>query len=463
MREVNQVFEQGFVTGLRPDRSLGPAVQLLMASMNMVPTATGLEPRQEIINPIFDAPPVTTFPFPALYVLSRYILLFTETDLYLVDGNWELIHLHTQEWGDLPHIADFMDYIVFSTPKGQWSFNGSTISTSLGEASFKTCTNFRGQLIVGDCSLPKGPEKVGQEVVQDRVPVEGEAIVVWSKIGSLEWEYTLGNEVGWAPMSWLGSVLGLLPLGKEVVVYGENGLCKMSMAKEPVTTFGIQDFGDIGVLNRNCFAGDTTAHLFVGTDYNLYAVTPEKALSGEGKLPARLGYQEWIETLTNPIVSFDPSKRHWWIGDEKRCFIYTGSGLGESNETPTHLSRLDGSLLGLSSCHHPANAIVETGNVSFDSRGIKTLMCVEGDLQASGKVYGSTRYRYSFTAAPSSSPKILLDPRGAFFPVVAGTEISVRLEAEDFRSFYLTKMWLHFKNTDKTFSRGVINAGRPAE
>lgn len=461
MREVSQVFEKGFQTGLRPFYNLGPSTQLLMCSLNLVPTPTGIEPRDVVTNPLQEALK-DKFPFPALYVLSRKVLLFTSEDLYLVDGSWELTHIMHHKWEDLPHIADFMDFITFSTPSGQWTLCDYQVSQPNG-ARFKTCTNFRGQLIVGDAILPNGPMKLGEEVVQDMTPVLGPSTVGWTKIGSLEWEYTLGNEVGWAPMPWIGSVLGLLPLGKEIVVYGENGLCKLSMAKEPVTTFGVQDFGDVGVLNRNCFAGDTTAHIFVGNDYNLYSVTPEKALSGEGKLPARLGYQEWISKLRNPIVTFDPSRRYWWIGDDKLCFIFTGTGLGESGVTPTHLSRLDGSLLGISYSHHPDEAIIETGNISFDSRGIKTLMCVESDIRASARVHGSASFRYDYTEDERDTPSIPLDPRGAFFPIIAGTELRVRFYCPTFHSFYLTKLWLHFKNTDKTFSRGVINAGRPTE
>lgn len=462
MREVSQVFEQGFTVGLRPSISLGPSVQLLMRSLNMVPTGNGLEPREDILNPIQDVS-ATKFPFPAIYALTKYILLFTETDLYLVDNSWELTHLIHHRWEDLPHVADFMDFVVFSTPSGQWTLNGCCVSSNPNGARFQTCVNFRGQLLVGNCILPNGPMKIDGDVSEGLTQVAGPNMVAWSKIGSLDWEYSLGNEVGWSPMPWMGSVLGLLPLGKEVVVYGENGLCKLSMAKEPVTTFGIQEFGDVGVLNRNCFAGDTTAHLFVGTDYNLYSVTPEKALSGEGKLPAKLGFQEWISKLVNPIVSFDPAKRHWWIGDESTCYIFSSSGLGESSETPTHLSRLDGSLLGISFAHHPHEALIETGNISFDSRGFKTLMCVEGDLRATEKVYGSTAFKSSYMDAERDSRDILLDPRGAFFPVVAGTEIRVRFRCPDFHNLYITKLWLHFKNTDKTFSRGIINAGRPAE
>ena len=460
MREVSQVFQEGFINGLRISKSLGPSTQYLLQSLNLVPTKAGLEPRQAITNPIDIAE--TSYPFPALFVLSRYTLLFTKNSLYLVDATWELTFLATVEWGDLPHIADFMDYVVIATPNGQWSFDGTTL-TPITDATFSTCVNFRGQLIVGAATLPKGPAKVGNEVIPSQVPVGGSNTVAWTKIGSLEWEYTLGNEVGWAPMPWNGSILGLLPLGKEVVVYGDTGICKMSMVAEPVTTFGGQDFGDVGVLNRNCFAGDTTAHVFVGTDYALYKVEPEKALSGEGKLPLRLGYEEWISKLNNPVMTFDTTRRHWWVGDTERCFILTDTGLGESSETPTHLSRLDNQLLGIPFPHHDSEAIVETGFISFDSRGFKTLTCVEADVTSDRLVFGSTSALYTYNSTVFTSDETVLDPRGAFFPTVTGTELSVKLRSVDYQNFYLTKMWLHFKNSDKTFSRGIINAGRPAE
>lgn len=461
MREVNQIFEKGFSVGLRPFPELGPSQEFLLRCYNLIPTPRGLEPRQVPV-----APDVTdNWPFPVVAILSRQVLLFTSKSLYTLDSALEPTFIGTVEggWGDIPHIADFMDYVVLSSPNGQWQLYKGTLSGMPNGERFKTCTNFRGQLIVGDCQLPKGPEKVGEAVVPNSVEVGGEATVGWTKIGALDWEYTLGNEVGWAPMPWIGSILGLLPLGKEIVVYGTNGLTKLSMAKEPVATFGVQDFGDIGLLNRNCFAGDTTAHLFVGNDYSLYSVTPEKALSGEGKLPSKIGGEEWISQLTDPIVSFDPSRRYWWIGDKKKCFIYSGTGLGEASITPTRLGRLDGALIGSFVRHGDDSAIVETGPTSYASRGIKTLMCVESDLTSSQRVKASAYYKYDYAGQERQTPEIPLDPRSGFFPVIAGVETRVRYTCPTFKDFYLTKMWSHFKNTDKTFARGIINAGRPAE
>lgn len=462
MREVSQVFKDGFALGLRPARSIGPDTQYLQRAYNVVPTALGLVPRPPILAPNQDIPS-QQYPFPILFCGSRHNLVFTATDLYSLTEDWELSHIAHQEWGGVPQIADFMDYVVWATPTGSYAYRDGILSTSPGGAQFRSCANLRGQLVVGNCSLPKGPEKVDHEVWKNRIDVGGENVVAWSKIGSIDWEYSLSNEVGWAPMPWSGSVLGLLPLGQDMMVYGSDGIAKLSSITEPTPTFGVSLFGTVGVKNRQAFAGDESFHVFIGTDNALYTITPERALSAEGKAPQRLGYEEFLENLKDPIVTFDPVLRHWWIGDEQTCYIYSGTGLGEASETPSRLNRVNGELLGYSFGSQSRRVEVETNPISFDSRGIKTLMCVEGDLTSSHMVQGFTRYRYNYSRPMQASRPIRLDPRGAFFPIIAGVEISTVLVCEDFQNFYLTKLWLHFKNTDKTFSRGVINAGRPAE
>lgn len=462
MREVSSVFQEGLLTGLMVDPALNTQAQHLLQCYNLVPGPYGLEARQDINNPI---PTLVgqPYPWPALFSLSRYTLIFTEREVYLADKSWNLNLLHRAEWGTLPHVADFMDTVVWSSQKGQWIMSGGRMVDELKGATFKTCCAFRGQLLIGNATLPNGPTRLGDGSISFDTEVSGESIVAWSKIGSLEWEFTLGNEVGWAPMPWDGPVLAMLPLGKEVVVYGQNGIVKLAMTTSPVQTFGIQDFGDVGIFNETCVAGDFTSHLFLGTDYNLYMVEPEKALSGEGKLPRRLGYRTWMQTLTDPIITFDPTFRHWWIGDQNRCFIFSGKGLGESSITPTHLSRFDGPLWGFYHTHGGDEAIVQTGPLSFDHRGIKTLMNVEADVESQGLLTGQVSWKSAYNHPFRDAQTKRLDPRGSFFPIVAGTEFLIKISSTQFRNFLLSKMWLHHKNTDKHFSRGVINAGRPTE
>lgn len=463
MREVNTVFQKGFAVGLRPDKTVGTTSEHLSRCYNMVPNGIGLEPRSDVINPLDVA---SDWPWPVVFVLSRHVLLFTRTALYRVNNDWSITYLMYQDWGSIPHIADFMDTVVWSTVNGQWMISIDGVITTIRDAQFKRCCNFKGQLIVADCKLPNGPERdmsVSGTPIKYTTEVGGSNIVAWSKIGAIDWTYSFGNEVGWAPMNWPGSVLGLLPLGGDVVVYGDNGIAKLKPVSKPVVTFGIQDFGDVGVLNANCFAGDASAQIYLGADYNLYKIVPEKALSDDGKRPTLLGYKEFLSKLQDPIMTFDSAKRHWWIGDKDACFIFTEMGLSEASITPTHLGNLDGALIGCFHTHGTDQALVETGAMSFDSRGIKTLMCVEADCVTDRQIYGYASFNFSYRGEMRRGKTIRLDPRGAFFPILSGVEFKIALTCDDFRKFYVYKLWFHHKNTDKTFSRGVINAGRSGQ
>lgn len=465
MKEAIAIFQEGFKLGLVPDLTLGTQAEYLTQCYNMVPGAFGIEARKTIEVPAVEIYG-QKFPWPILFCLSKYNLIFTEDALFLADQSWGLTHLGSAQWGSIPHIADFIDTVIFSTANGQWMLTPAGLTQNLGGASFKTCCNFRGQLIVGNCELPKGPSQnscVGPTSYD--ISVGGPNYVAWSKIGQLDWEYSLGNEVGWAPMMWQGKILALRPLLKEIVVYGTNGIAKLSPQKDPVTTYGVQDFGDIGLLSDRCVDGDYTHHLFLGNDYNLYLVEPERALSQEGREPKRLGYSHLMRSLVDPIITFDPAYSQWWIGDANKCYVFTGRALGEVSETPSHLNRLDGRLWGFSQAHGGPKAIIETGPITFNSKGIKTLMAVEVDAELLGTqvLLGQASWKSSYQKDFRRGKKIRLDPRGAFFPILAGTEFKLLVESPRYEDFQLSKLWLHYKTTDKTFSRGVVNAGSPAE
>lgn len=467
MKEASAVFQKGFTIGLEPDPVINTAAEWLSQCYNVIPTPNGLEPRKDIFVPEYAAP-LTRFPFPAYYVLQRFNVIVTSSQLLVFDEDWNEISNTNHSLTSLPHFADFMDFFVVSGGDKRWErtfLNGRPVSATYS-AHFATCCNLRGQLVIGNCSLPNGP------VLEDcsgsphyTAQINDCNIVAWSKIGEVNWDFDLGNEVGWAPMPWQGCVLAVLPLGYEVVVYGSNGIAKLKPEDKPVPTFGIHKFGEPGVLSDKTVAGDLSAHLYLGVDYNLYAVEPERALSAEGKRPRKIGYRKFMQELVDPLITFDPVNRQWWIGDAHKCYIYNGVGLAECSVSPTHTNHLDGNLLGFAYSHGTDEAVVETSPLSFNSRGIKTLMNVESDVETTLRqpVFGRASVKYHYETEFRPLQDIILDPRGAFFPVAAGTELKVRYWTSDFHNFLLTKLWLHFKNTDKHFSRGVINAGAPAE
>lgn len=454
MRERVAIFEKGLIAGLPSSGALNTTVEFLHQCYNVHPTKEGLLARPKVLNPLPDVRQ-EEWPYPFLWVGHRFILLFTYTALYRVEGDWDLVKIGNYDWGTVPQIADFYDYIVISSSRQRFALlRGAPAPTGVG-ATFTCCDNFKGQLVVGNVKLG--------DIGVNADPPEGENIVAWTKIGSLEWEYTLGNETGYAPMPYIGKILAIKALGDLVIVYGENGVTRLKPEKTPVTTFGIHPFGAIGLFSPQSVAGDNLEHIFVGADKALYSIKPERMLSEDGKAPNRLGYEEFIGRLEDPVISFDPYLRWWWIADEVCCYIYSSQGLSEASFSPTRVNRLDGQLLGLGVQQGEDKALVCTSPISFNTRNIKTLMCVEGDIRSAGPCLGRAHYRYKHFDEWKTHNIKPLDPRGAFFPVVGGTEFRVDLVCMDYTDFTLSKIFLHYKNTDKTFSRGVIDAGAPEQ
>lgn len=465
MREVVGVFQKGFSVGLRKNTSIANNVECLSECYNMVISKEGLVSRETVLAP-FEYK--EDFPFPMLYVGANKILFFTRNTVYEIVGDWDPVLLYSVkndgllEWGDVPHIADFQEYIVWATPNGTWKLQNGAVS-KLSEWAGDTCCNFRQQMLMGEARLPLGPERaVDGSINGASVEIPTEGTVAWGIIGDMEFRYQLGQENGWMTLPFIGKVLAVIPMGDRVYVYHQNGVIRLTPVQEPIPTFGSMEFGNIGPVNRNCVAGDDNAHVFLGSDRKLYLVLPERALSDQGKSITELDYKEFMEKLENPIIAFDRVARHWWIGDNKRCFIYNGVGLSEASFTPTSLGNFNGQLLGFGNRHGSDYVLVTTNNISFNTRGIKTLMSVEADIRAE-EAWGSVWWRSDFSKSLKKEMWKKVDPRGFFFPIVAGSELEISIKTNNYVTTHLSKLWIRYKITDRTSARGILSPGAQPE
>lgn len=465
MKEFVTTFDQGFSVGLPYSSAMGTNTEFLTRALNVLPTKEGLEIRPFIINSYPDF--AVRWPFPALYMLTKHNLVFNYAGLFS-DMSGELTQIASVEYLTLPHVADFQDLVMYATEETVGAVvNGVYTREPWKGVRCATCTNFKGQLIVGNCTLPNGPSLEEDGTIANNTKVGGPNYVAWSKIGQVDFTFTLSNEVGYAEMPWQGEVLCVLPLGDTVMVYGDNGITKLEPVLEPSVTFKLEDFGDVGILNRNCVSGDDNQHVFLGKDFNLYSVSPRRALSDAGYAPNKLGYKEYLKELTDPIVTYDSHNRVWWICDYQKSFLYNGVGLSQASESPTHVSNLDGSVFGFTTPNASDEIHVETSPINLNSSAIKTLNCVEAAISAEGasigEVEGGVDYKFASNSGYRMQRWINLSPEGAFFPCISGVTLKIRYRAPFNSDFKLNKLWLHWKATDKRFSRGIINAGSPEE
>ncbi|MEG0755688.1 MAG: hypothetical protein RR450_04775 [Oscillospiraceae bacterium] len=465
MREIAAVFEKGFTLGLRAFANHPRNTDALTRCMDMVPNPLGIIGRPEIFNP-FEGDFLVQWPWPKLFKTQAGKYLANRTAFYTVDDNWTIRSLGSPTWTLPPHCADFGGVSYFGSDVAYMvTAEGALYRMLDAEINFRTCVNYRGQLMVGNCSLPKGPKltEAPRAVVQNATQVGGENVVAWSKISALNFTFGLDCEAGWAVMPWEGKVRKLLLLGDDVVAYGDAGIAKIKAIDNVVRSFGVVEFARFGILNDDAVDGDGQRHIFIGNDRNLYMIIPTRALSADGYSPQLIGYNEFIQNMINPIVVFEPIHRHWWVCGEGSALVLSEQGAGEASISLTGVISEDGFPVGITRKLQEPGADVTTDTISFGTRGIKLLTTIELDMESPDDSYSKVLWRVDYRRPFQEGANIFIDPRGTVYPMAAGTEFRINFNSPNFASTQLSKLRLRYKTVDRQSTRGAVNAGKIAE
>jgi hypothetical protein len=147
----------------------------------------------------------------------------------------------------------------------------------------------------------------------------------------------------------VGAVRAIKQLGAGLVVYGANGVARLTRSEAGYSEAHLLEQG---IAGRGCMNGDDSEHLFLSGAGELYidrGQGPRLLGAGEGDFLG--GFAEYMANLTiaNAVISFDTQNRRWWISDGSRCYCWTGYGLGESDQVqPSSVFRLSlgGTLYG---------------------------------------------------------------------------------------------------------------------
>ncbi len=432
MREAVYNFSKGLSLGILPKTETRTMLEGLSECYNMIPTELGLVAREEVFDPMPDMVFDMQYPFPMFMELSTQALLFTKDRLYTIDKNDNLVETVEAEWTDVPQIADFGDYVVWATDQDRWVALNGVAQDSETLPKFSACMNYKQQLIIGNAQI-------------DGL-VSGENLVAWGAIGDMSWDFMYRREAGFTMIPSRGTVLGFGEVEEGIVVYMTTSVWLLRPITEPAISFSVTKISNIGACNRHSFGGDLATQVFLGTDKELYQIS-------EGAV-TKLGYRHLFSELS-PLVLFDSGERHWWFSSEEKCYVMSTSGMGEASISPTALSRLI-DLKGYAVVHGDRVAKVTTTPLSFQTRGIKTVMSIEADVKTKDvEVYGNVHWLVDYSQPFASSELVLLNNNGAFFPIVAGTEVMVGYACEDFTKFELSQFWVRYKHTDRTIARGT--------
>lgn len=311
----------------------------------------------------------------------------------------------------------FFSPIISASPSlvGTWA-EGVGVSTSYS-------------VIAGNAELLSG------YITSQASAAPGEAIganwLRWSKIGVADFTIGRSNEAGQMPMPWQGSVWQIAQRGKQIIVYGENGVALLNSSG---VTYGHSTVLKVGLKNKLAFCDIGEAHYFIDSFSRLWKW-------GEG--PQLLDYREWLATLTNPILAFDPNTRLLYICDGTNGYVYnvdTGS-MGKGPATYTGIQQIGGTLyVTKSGAVSVANFAITTDILAVGPRKATTVRYVEANVDTTLTLQGSLDYRLEKHSSFLSTDWYPFDLRGHCWLNTYGYEFRVKVRATSGGWFHLDRL-----------------------
>jgi len=291
-------------------------------------------------------------------------------------------------------------------------------------------------------------------------------------------QYFLRNDWFMAPLPFQGNVLRVEPLGKGLMVYGEDGVCVLYPAVIGDTaTFGLKTFRElrsVGIAGRSAIAiaggdgsDDSGEHVFIDTKGNWWRV-------GVDLQPQRLGYSEFGSALsTYPVGSYHiaEDEDEFLMCDGTDGYVLTRSGLCKQEQGFVSSIITDGSGNTYATIN-PDETI--TGLASFlthpedfalpGMKSVNMLMCLHTGLtDAQCRVY----YRYldadAATETWTATDWIDLDHAGVAFPRITANEFKFEVRGTPETDARVYSLIVEWELEDKRFIRSFMLGSQTPE
>jgi len=453
MREYELVIREALKNGLSSERDLPFNSQSLLKCLGFRCGKRGLEVYRELTNPI----PGTIdmyyiWPFPQVLVGEKYGILVVrdtvnqEDDVYEISEDHQtLTHVFSIDEltfgkGTMMEMADFGKYVFLTNGVAMLVWNPTLsiwqyIPVSATIPMMRTVCNFKGQAFGGnlvtawhDCD---------------------ETFYIWSKIGSLDFTPDEDNEAGYRRCPYGGEVFHTRRLGDYVVGYSSKGITLIAPVAEPAHTFGFKEVCEIGIINRGAVGGDKNKHLFVGSDYILRSVT------GEGV--SDLGFQHHMEELAGEdiIISFDPSRNDFYIGNSTKTFLLSPYGLTEIKQHPSSVWRRNNATNIIPDFVDSSLSYLCTEPFDVGYKGNKTICSIETDAAPVVNPEAGIDWLYDLTSWNLEHYKPI-NNQGIAPITVSGNAFRFRLRFEEiYETSKIGYLKARYKMTDLRGIRGV--------
>jgi len=458
MQEFELPLEKLTRSGLRPERFQYHNTVWLTECCGLVPREEGLVEPEGLLNPTGAS---LNWPFPQLFDATGGRLLAAEQKLYSVSNLWTLDELDIYDayaesrgasipaGGGLWHLADFFqtwflfkeNCVVFkSNLKGMFGEENKVLLQD--SITVSTGCAFRGRLITAGFN-PSDFWSVDWDSMMEHWTQElpyavnpsltmNSNFVMWSSIGggdtlnlffpdlavsgvlkedgrttvndAMLMDLYRRNEAGFMPMPWNGTVYAVKELGEGVAVYGDAGIAFLAQVSQPVPTFGVKHILPFGIAGRGAVTGSNAVHTFLTAAGELWQLDANLGTK-------RLGYSEYLGSLSEPVLNFDSGRGEAYVGDAAKTYCLTSKGLAQ---VPTVVSTLfnDGSGLVSVSQDTDEETVVVSDIFDFGISDFKTITTVEVGHNSSEDVFVAVDYRADRQSDFTRSSWVLLNPEG---------------------------------------------------
>lgn len=440
MREFTQRLSgEDLTRGLQPT-SLGFGSTHMVELVNLRPDPEGLRGYSRVEDP-FDGGYSINYPFPQVVEATDSLYLFDEEKVYTVSEGfpWMISEENTvnsrdpaaQEPKDIP-AGGWWD--VAQAQNSWYAVNGNGVVWKAGRGKQPgsdepvqvddlmqpmTAAYHKGRYFMGGFTGTFWSGKMSDVMsyweydtyVQDIENVDlGNNWIFWSSIGGADfpaWFLSLSenwprnqpnntdrlaeafkqNEIGMMPLDVDGTVLGLEPLGDNLIAYCDEAVFLLQLtfpgSQEVPSTVGQQKISDAGVASRGAFGGTQFRQLYIDQLGRLHRVNAD----GEDEnLSYKIQFEDYIDETTR--IFYEQSDQDWYISFESAAFLLTTQGLCEITESPTFLINRADTVYGLSKKHGDETARLVGAPTDLSDRGRKTVTSVavahRGDSQVKG-------------------------------------------------------------------------------
>jgi hypothetical protein len=267
------------------------------------------------------------------------------------------------------------------------------------------------------------------------------------------------NEFGFMPMPWQGTVLAFKPLGKGLMVYGDNGIAYLYPVVEPFPTYGLESILEIGIASRGAMGGGIKEHVWIDSAGALWRITTEFK-------PEKIGYEEFFSPLiANAInIVYNPQEDEYRIsgydGSDTQGYLLTRSGLSKVPQALTGGSFVSGGLIGVTDTTSESDVIVCTDVFDMGYREDKTITTVEVSFSKASAVhaYICADYRYDGSSEFRTTPWVRLNDKGWERLNVTATEFRLRIKIGSWENVQITDVNVRWQMSNKQTVRGLSAA-----